>query len=228
MREAVSRVLFRFVGSGLVGLVVVAGSASGQSCTPSNTISASVVAIDQAIPINRLGTIRPDGMIYALRSDVVASNGGTNLTRGEVQLRPGKRPRPLVLRVHEGDCLKIAFQNLLSPPLQPPPPNSPPNIDSLQPVTKNASIHVTGMQTVNDITDDGTYVGMNPMSGANFSGVVPPGGTATYTLYAAARGTYLMYSTPADFNGFNSQQLTMGLFGAVNVEPPAQSGTGAR
>ena len=82
------------------------------------------------------------------------------------------------------------------------------------------------MQLVNGIIDDGTYVGANPMVKENFSGVVPPGKEATYTLYAAAQGSYLMYSTPGDFNGFNSpppgpnEQLTLGLFGAVNVEPP--------
>ena len=46
--------------------------------------------------INRLGASRPGGMIYALRSDIVTKDGSANLTPGNVQLHPGKRPRPLV------------------------------------------------------------------------------------------------------------------------------------
>jgi hypothetical protein len=184
------------------------GAVAAVTCTDANTVHASVVALDQVIMINRLGTVRPAGMIYALEHDVVPVPPATVLTRGQVQLRPGKRPRPLVLRVNEGQCLRIEFTNLLNPS----------QVNLLQPVTRNASIHVTGMQAVNAISDDGTYVGANP-TGQNLSGVVAPGNKAVYTLYAGAQGTYLMYSQAADFNGFNTQQLTMGLFGAVTVEP---------
>jgi len=209
-------------------------SISGYSqsvCPGSSTIYASVVAFDQVIPVNRLGTIRPEGMIYALLSDVVPGSG-TVLSPGNVQLKPGKRPRPLVLRVHEGECLQIAFQNLLSKvplPVAPPPtpPSTAPAFLNTESVTRSASIHVAGMQLVSNIADDGTFVGANPPVNGNLSGVVEPGGKAVYTLYAAARGSYLMYSTPADFDGFDNPstsgpnaQLTLGLFGAVNVEPP--------
>jgi len=179
--------------------------------------------------INRLGTVRPEGMMYALLSDVVPADGGT-ISAGNVQLKPGKRPRPLVLRVHEGECLQITFQNLLSPSILPVAPKGANNLPlflATESTTRNASVHVAGMQLVNSIADDGTYVGANPVVNGNFSGVVKPGGKAVYTLYAAARGSYLMYSAPADFNGFDNPtttgpnaQLTLGLFGAVNVEPP--------
>jgi len=207
----------------LLAFIVVAAQGQ-QSCPGSSTVSASVVALDQVMIINRLGTVRPEGMMYALRGDVVPITG-TSLSKGNVQLKPGKRPRPLVLRVHEGECLKITFQNLLHDHPQPESSSTPPAFHSLQATTRNASIHVAGMQLVNGIADDGTYVGANPATTGNFSGVVPPGGTSTYTLYAAAQGSFLMYSTPGDFNGFNNpppspnEQLTMGLFGAVNVEP---------
>jgi len=36
------------------------------------TIKANVVALDQVIMYNRLGTVNPGGMIYALKKDVVA------------------------------------------------------------------------------------------------------------------------------------------------------------
>ena len=72
------------------------------ACTDANTIHASVVALDQVIMINRLGAVRPAGMIYALEHDVVPVPPATALSPGHVQLRAGKRPRPLVLRVNEG------------------------------------------------------------------------------------------------------------------------------
>ena len=199
--------------------------AHAQTSSCPSTVHASVVAIDQVIAVNRLGTIRPEGMIYALLGDVVPASG-TTLKPGNVQLKPGKRPRPLVLRVHEGECLQITFTNYLDTSALPSSTTHPPAFLPTESATRNASIHVAGMQLVNNITDDGTYVGANPMSGTHFSGVVPPGATATYTLYAAKRGSYLMYSTPGDFDAFDNPsaqgpnaQITLGLFGAVNVEP---------
>src|SRR6185503_12517603 len=35
----------------------------------------------------------------------------------------------------------------------------------------------------------------------------------------STEGAYLLYSTPGDYNNFGTMQLTMGLFGAINVEP---------
>lgn len=90
------------------------------------TIVAEVVAIEQAVVLNRFGAFNPAGMLYALRRDVVFNGhpriaDGTPVTAanlgeapGRVKLRPGKRPRPLVLRANEGDCLEVTLHNLLS------------------------------------------------------------------------------------------------------------------
>ena len=75
-------------------------------------IHAEVVALDQAVTYNRFGSFNPYAMIYALKRDVVSTDGG-ELRAGEVRLRDGHRPRPLVLRGNEGDCLKVTFTNLL-------------------------------------------------------------------------------------------------------------------
>jgi hypothetical protein len=166
-------------------------------------LHASVVALDQAMMINRLGTARPGGMIYALERDVVSDDGSADLKAGHVRLRAGKRPRPMVLRMNVGDCVEIDFKNLLNPT----------TIDPNQPQTREASIHVTGLSPVKSITDDGNYVGQNP------SGMVAPGKSTTYHLHAGAEGSFLLYSTSASFNGFGNMQMSMGLFGAVNVEP---------
>jgi hypothetical protein len=174
-----------------------------------HTVWADVVAFDQPIMINRLGTVRPGGMIYALRRDVIATNGEATLAPGKVQLRPDRRPRPLTLRVNKGDCLTITFQNLLSPA----------QYDVLQTNTRSASIHVEGLELRNSMSDDGSDAGANNKRAAAAKGIAAPGETTEYTLYAADEGTHLLYSTTADFNNFNPDQLAFGLFGAVNVEP---------
>jgi hypothetical protein len=193
----------------LTAALGAAGMTPADAASCDHTMHADVVAFDQPMMINRLGTNRPEGMIYALRRDVVAIDPTQGLVPGNVQLRPDKRPRPLVLRVNVGDCLKIDFQNLLAP--------APTSLQ--QPATRSASIHVTGLElatttaTPPSITDDGFY------AGANANGQLASGAGTTYTLYAPAEGTYLLYSPAGDFNGFAATQQMAGLFGAVNVEP---------
>ncbi|MEW5744964.1 MAG: copper oxidase [Nitrospirota bacterium] len=179
----------------LAALFLIALPSLLQAYTCERIITADVVAINQSIPLNRFGAISPDGMIFALKRDVVMSSGGASL-------RPDKRPRPLVLRMNAGDCLRITFTNLLD------------GVQGDQPATRAASIHVNGLQLVNSITDDGSNVGTNPSS------LVMPGDTAVYTLYAEKEGTHLLYSTGAMTGGEgNSGSLAFGLFGAVNVQP---------
>jgi hypothetical protein len=193
----------------LAALLVPAAARAADAPACAHTVWADVVAFDQPIMINRLGTVRPGGEIYALRRDVVSTDGSATLSPGKVQLRPERRPRPLTLRVNKGDCLRITFQNLLSPA----------QYDVLQPNTRAASIHVAGMELRNSMSDDGSDAGVNGARPGAAKGVVAPGETTEYTLYAVEEGTNLLYSTTADFNGFNTDQLTLGLFGAVNVEP---------
>jgi hypothetical protein len=167
-------------------------------------IRADIVAFDQVFFWNRLGAVEPQGMMYALRRDVVPIDPGQGLVPGNVQLREGKRPRPLVLRMNVGDCLSIYFQNLLAP--------SP--VDDDQPSTRTASVHVVGMQLVRSIASDGSNVGANPSS------LVPPGGDAVYTVYAEREGGYMMHSGAAMTGGEgDGGSVNAGLFGAIAVQP---------
>ncbi len=208
------------------------------------TVTADVVALDQPFYYNRLGAINANGMIYALARDVVVNAGVAGLAGrplseltdaeretvdGQVSLRADKRPRPLTLRVNEGDCLAIHFTNLLDPvgfifdlpadfPTDPilglgVPINQ--QVDN-QPLTRVASIHVDGLELVNGIADDGSRVGRNPAG----SSVVAPGFSTDYTYYAPDKGTHLLYSmgTTLGAEGDGGTR-SYGLFGAVNVEP---------
>jgi hypothetical protein len=186
--------------------------AVAQQC--GETFTADVVALDQPFFYNRLGAFNPNGMMYALRRDVVdkvsgapESAGGT-LSPGLVTLRPDKRPRPLVLRMNAGSCLEISFTNLLGPP-----PAIPGQGGDI-PLTREASIHVNGMQLVGDIGSDGSHVGRNASS------LVPVGQTRRYKFYAQYENTYLLASMGATAGAEGGGgTITHGLFGAVNVEP---------
>ena len=169
----------------------------------SRTIKADVVALDQAIMFNRLGAVNPNAMIYALKKDVVAVDPLKGLVAGNVRLRSDKRPRPIVLRMNSGDCLRITFTNLLSASPR-----------SNQPATRSAGVHVIGMELVGSIASDGSNVGVNPPS------LVGPGGSTVYTFTATREGNNLMYSTGATTSGeADGGTLAEGLFGSVNVEP---------
>jgi len=201
-------------GTSLSGLLLLAMSGPSEAqpapATCQRQLTANVVALDQVFFYNRLGAQNPAGMIYALRRDVVdvatgrtEAQGGV-LTAGRVALRPDKRPRPLVLRMNVRDCLTINFQNLVNPA----------RVNDNQPITRNVGLHVTGLQLVTSIADDGSNVG------ANASSLAAPGQTRTYKLFAERESMYFLYS-PAAQTGAEGDggTLAFGLFGGVNVEP---------
>jgi hypothetical protein len=162
-------------------------------------IVANVVAIDQVYFYNRFGAFNPAGMLYALSRDVESNSAG------QYQLKQGKRPRPIVLRVNEGDCLQVNFTNRLNDPRP----------DDNSSATRKASIHVNGLDYVGGISSDGANVGTNTPSS-----LVEPGKSITYIWYAAKQGQYLMHSMGAAAGGEgDGGQVTLGLFGSVNVEP---------
>src|SRR5687768_8073877 len=156
------RSLFSSCCAAVVALIAVS-SAHAQTAPPTTcqrTVKADVVALDQALIYNRLGAINPAGMIYALQRDVVAIDPSKGLVAGNVQLRLGKRPRPIALRMNVGDCLQINFTNLLAP--------DPADVNSFAannaPATRTASAHVMGLDLVGSILSDGSNVGQNPRS----------------------------------------------------------------
>jgi hypothetical protein len=193
------------------------------------TITANVVAFDQVYTYNRFGAFNPGGMIYALKRDVVPIKEGTEISPGNVQLRPDKRPRPITLRANEGDCLEVTFTNMLTPTPDEVEQKEFTNQPDMQPVTKfpvrlrkndttttrTASIHVNGLDYVKGPNnDDGAYVGNNDSS---LAGV---GESRTYVWYAKKTGQYLIFSMGAPWgNEGDNGQGGLGLFGSINVEP---------
>lgn len=175
------------------------------------TIKAEIAAFNQPYFLNRYGAAMPQGMMFALKRDIVPISG-TTLSPGNVRLKSTKRPRPLVLRVRQGDCLQVTLWNYLSAPDS--------SLGSFGVTTTTVSYHVNGLNLVSSIADDGSLVGQNPAPSGNLA----PSSTSsiTYTLYAAQPGTFLAYSNAATTGGSTAAggQLTAGLYGSVHVEPP--------
>jgi hypothetical protein len=194
---------------------------AGANCA--RTVWADVIAINQPYMFNRLGAARPGGMVYVLRGDAQPILPAKGWVAGNIQLKPYKRARPIVLRANVGDCLSIKFTDYLANPsdgnLYLPPKNVPGgqvNPD-LAPNTLISGIHVNGMQMADSIDSDSSFVGGNSNSlGDPQSAVAPPSKSKTYKLFATAEGTFLLYSMGAPFR---TGQITAGLFGAVNVQP---------
>lgn len=203
------------------------------------TLTANVVAFDQPLMFNRLGAQNVNGMMFALRNDVVDINGtplslGGSATPGQVALRPDKRPRPIVLRVAAGDCLTVNLQNLLA--FQSNPNGSSGGIDDEgeeeneneeddgsspelehvdnQVANRHVGFQVTGLQAVSSIGDIAANVGRNESS------LIAPGESRSYNLYAEREGTFIATSYGATFGSEGTAgNVGNGLFGQVVVLP---------
>ncbi len=205
------------------------------------TLVANVVALDQPLMFNRLGAQNANGMMFALRQDVVdenlvpLSNGGAAVP-GKVTLRPDKRPRPIVLRVAAGDCLTVNLTNLLDYKANPnkhgfdveaPEGEGEAEVENQveneggegfvadeQVAERLVGFQVNGMQAVNSIADISANTGRN----GNF--LVAPGSTRSYTLYAEREGAFAATSKAATFGGEGAAgNVANGLFGQVVVVP---------
>jgi hypothetical protein len=228
-------------------------SAHAQQCE--RTITANVVLIENPTVFNRLGAQNPNWFTFALRRDAVywdrltpddPDNGksvdeaiaakGLNNVLGKIELRPDKRPRPLVLRSAEGDCLTVDFQSLLDPI----PNNQNPiqgNLDNNDQVAgRCAGVNTTGTEllmvsnkTGDPIGNDASMVGQNHAGediasncgiGDRKGGMVGPGGRIKYHLYTPHEGAYIINSYGALLGSeASSGNIALGMFGALNVQP---------
>src|SRR4051794_24677685 len=194
----------------------VAGSLlPAQTASPScnRTIYADIIALDQPIMLNRLGSAIPGGMIYALARDVSPEDTATGLPKagtcdvagsqcvpGQVTLRSGKRPRPVVIRASVGDCLVVKLTNLVTPnptfdQLTQVPPSATPKPGSAgqlwgQSDTRALGFHPAGLDLMIPPNSPAPPAGCTPLAsdgdfvGRNCSSQAEPGQTRTYKFYA--------------------------------------------
>jgi hypothetical protein len=242
------------LGAVLTGgsLVYTPGASAAVTC--SNPIVANVAVLDSPTVFNRLGAQNPNWITYALLRDVVEATPDAagilqpgrvctdplaNCSPGNVMLRPDKRPRPLVVRSVAGSCLTVNFTNLLDPIQPGQAPNGPQQLNPDLPngglfndnfaADRCASFHAQGVELVNDMDDDGSFVGNNnpdasiaacTLNGEIKGGVIPPGQTITYNLYTPHEGTFTVNSYGATLGSEqNGGNLGIGMFAQLNVQP---------
>ena len=201
----------------------------GAAQAPSRVVHADVVAINQPIVYNRFGSLNPWGMVYALRGDLANPDAAA----GEAKLKPDRRPRPLILRVAEGDELRIRFQNLLADVQRVDGKatcegGGDAGTDAPAEVEPEQRQHFTVPQPPDDPCTRRAgiaIVGMTPLDGKDPSqtGLLEPlpGGAAIEYRYRAGKaGSYFFSSLGAVAGGEgDGGSLTHGLFGMVIVEP---------
>ncbi len=212
-----------------IGVLATSFSLEAQQQAPfksGQVVKADIIAINVPIMYNRLGTIQPMGLMYALKSDVEKDPDLTTIFEGIVtkcseipldvcagcmRLKDGKRPRPLVLRANEGDILEITLTNGIYPP--PPLPGGKKGYGiSSNPDTANAAVlfvgmTIHGMNYVDNIGSDVNFIGSN----SNY--LVKTNQSHTFRLYAKNEGAYLIRD-PA-----SNATSEVGLFGSLNVQP---------
>lgn len=211
--------------TGLAAAVTAAPAHAAITCE--RQVTANVVAFDKPLMYNRLGASNVNGMMYALRRDVVNTQSmlpltaGGAATPGQLDLRPDKRHRPLVLRVRHGDCLTVNLQNLLTPLANPhdaPLTEASGQVHTVliddQAAGRHVGFHASGMEVVNHIGDDGSN------TGKNLSSLVAPGSSGSYTVYADKEGVFNVTSGGAVLGSDGNQgNSSNGLFGQLIIEP---------
>ncbi len=192
-----------------------------------------VAAVNVLIPFNRWADVNRHGQMFVLQQDKDAARYWHYPLGTTADGSPGEdvagdrrlRPRPLVLRANEGECVRVDFTNELhkaapvlpSDPLAkaaaPNPPLSGTN-EGLPTVDQFASMHVHGA-SFNVQTSDGGNVGFNADT------TVGTGKSISYFWRAPSVEGLYFFHDHATISGSEADggSNAHGLFGGLAVEP---------
>lgn len=175
----------------------------GRLCTADDPLRAySVVAVDVEITLNRYLDYDPEGRMFVLESELArvrqeeAQNRDARAGKADPAVSLGLQGdaiQPLVLRVNQGECLRITMRNGTTR-------------DGGEPV----SFHLHGSSLY--MVDSGA-----PAIASDPEALVAPGKTVTYAWWVPPdeqEGSHYFHS-----HGNTREQTNHGLFGVVIVEP---------
>mgnify|MGYP000206242543 CR=1 FL=1 len=191
--------------------------------------SYDVAAINVNVPFNRWGDVVPDGQIYVLQGDKLATkNWSVELGKNaDGTLNPANdpagadnrrlRPRPLVLRANAGECVKVDFTNEMNDRQW-----------GGRLMNPRASMQVAG-PTYDAQTSDGGAVGYNEdttVPNKDNPDTPERENRITYFWNVPEEGLYLFRDQGAVAGGEGDGGSTAyGLYGALAVEPPGSTWT---
>ena len=187
--------------------------------------SYDVTAINVVIPRNRWGDVDPHGQIFVLEQDKAAVRHWATPLAADSASDPAAgrrvRPRPLVLRANEGECVKITLSNELNIPAVVP-AGSPPAYGSVE--LGGEGLPQAGTQWVSLQINGVSFTVGTPGGGAIGYGVdtgVAPGGEQIYYLRAPADEGVHFFRDGATLAGSEADggSTGHGLYGAFVVEP---------
>jgi hypothetical protein len=175
----------------------------------------AVNAISLDIPVNRWGDRVLGGQMYVLAGDESAVRHWSDPLAADPAADPAGnrrlRPRPLVLRANEGECVEVLFTNRLAD-----------DAGEDLPAAPRASMHIQG--AAYDVrTSDGAMVGWNDdTTVANRDDPATPGREDQIRYYwrVADEGLYIFrdMAVPAGTE-HDAGTSGFGLFGGLAVEP---------
>ncbi|WP_439939121.1 SdrD B-like domain-containing protein [Nocardia sp. N13] len=166
-----------------------------------------VAAISVPIPYNRFGDVDPNGMVYVFEQDRAAVKNWHVPLAADASADPAGnrrlRPRPIVVRANEGECVEVTFTNRLDERA----------LQGGAVVEPRASMHVDAAATSAELA--GAHVGFTGDS------TVGRGQTVTYYWRAPAReGLYLIRDMGMSAGGeADGGSVAHGLWGGFAVEP---------
>jgi manganese oxidase len=201
----------------------------GQPCPSSAPIkSFAISAINKDITYNKAGDHDPNGLMYALDSDLKALAAGT------------KAPEPLVIRANEGDCVEVTLTNRLDPLKMKPHcfealepgqlgfvdgvltypscvdrnPHDEVNVPGFEPFPVSARVSMRPQLVNHHEYSSGSHVGLNVDS------TIAPGASTMYRWYLQPGVTGMaLLQDMADVQN----HLHHGLYGALVIEPAGSS-----
>jgi hypothetical protein len=208
------------VGSALVVPALPAAAADPAQVAPcvagqqQRNYAISAITVD--VPFNRWGKTLPNARIFALDQDVAAiTNWWRPLAENAADDPAGNRrlrPRPLVLRANEGECVRVTLTNRLSPA----------EVYGL-PASPRVGVQASGM-VVDIRSDGGARVGYNadPTVGIGQS-------TAYFWRVPSQEGMFLFQDLATPAGGeHDAGSRGIGLYGGLAVEPEGSVWTDPR
>jgi hypothetical protein len=222
------------LGLGALGLAAIAGGVVAAPAISNGTQGASlqappsactaataartydVSAMNVRLPFNRWGDALEHGMVYVLEGDRAAVKNWSVPLAANPAADPANnrrlRPRPLVLRANEGECVHVRFTNRLGG-----------TQDRGIPANPRASMHVAGA-SYSAQTSDGGNVGYNDdttVPNADDPATDVRENQIDYFWVAPKReGFFLIRDTATPAGGeADAGSQSQGLYGALVVEP---------
>ena len=178
--------------------------------------SYAVAAATVDVPFNRWGATLKSARIFVLEQDLMATKNWSRPLAASAELDPANnrrlRPRPLVLRANEGECVKVTLTNRLS----------------TSAAHGQSSSPRVGIQAAGVVVDarraGGAKVGFND------DPTVGIGGSITYYWRVPAQeGLFLFQDMAAPAGGeHDAGSRGIGLYGGLAVEPAGSVWTDPR